>query len=143
MKKIYIILTAALLIGVCVLLTGFDNAGSDAEYLLEQRTNLFKLLQYGELTQKAAQKQLYEIETGQQLEADLGYVENFSDTEICRVEDMYIKELERTVSKSGYEVYSAVIDWRFEKGLYESISYTVVIKKTGENYKIAGISVRQ
>ena len=34
MKKIYIILTAALLIGVCVLLTGFDNARNDAEYLL-------------------------------------------------------------------------------------------------------------
>ena len=56
---------------------------------------------------------------------------------------MYIKKLERTVSKSGYEVYSAVIDWRFEKGLYESIRYTVVIKKTGEKCKIAGISVRQ
>ena len=143
MKKIYIILTAVLLIGVCVLFTGFKNAGNDAEYLLEQRTNLFKLLQYGEFTQNAAKKQLYEIETGQQLEADIGYVESFSNTEICRVEEMYIKKLERTVSKSGYEVYSAVIDWRFEKGLHESIRYTVVIKKTGEKCKIAGISVRQ
>ena len=70
-------------------------------------------------------------------------MESFSNTEICRVEEMYIKKLERTVSKSGYEVYSAVIDWRFEKGLYESIRYTVVIKKTGEKCKIAGISVRQ
>ena len=143
MKKIYIILTAVLLIGVCVLFTGFNNAGSDAEYLLKQRTNLFKLLQYGELTQNTAIKRLYEIETGQQLEADIGYVENFSNTEICRVEDMYIKKLERTVCKSGYEVYSAVIDWRFEKGLYESIGYTIVIKKTDEKCKIAGISVQQ
>lgn len=143
MKKIYIILTAVLLIGVCVLFTGFKNAGNDAEYLLEQRTNLFKLLQYGEFTQNAAKKQLYEIETGQQLEADIGYVENFSNTEICRVEEMYIKKLERTVSKSGYEVYSAVIDWRFEKGLYESIGYTIVIKKIDEKCKIAGISVQQ
>ena len=143
MKKIYIILTAVLLIGVCVLFTGFKNAGNDAEYLLEQRTNLFKLLQYGEFTQNAAKKQLYEIETGQQLEADIGYVESFSNTEICRVEDMYIKKLERTVCKSGYEVYSAAIDWRFEKGLYESIGYTIVIKKTDEKCKIAGISVQQ
>lgn len=143
MKKRYVVLTAALLIGVCVLFTGFDNGRNDAEYLLMQRTGIFKFLQYGELTQKAAINKLYEIETGQQLEADVGYVEHFNNTEICRIEDMYIKKLERTVSKSGYEVYSAVIDWRFEKGLYESISYTVVIKKTGEKYKLAGISVRQ
>ena len=142
MKKRYFVLTVVILIDACILLTGFNNAGSDAEYLLEQRTNLFKLLQYGELTQNTAIKRLYEIETGQ-LEADIGYVESFSNTEICRVEEMYIKKLERTVSKSGYEVYSAVIDWRFEKGLHESIRYTVVIKKTGEKCKIAGISVRQ
>ena len=143
MKKRYLVLTVVILIDACILLTGFNNAGSDAEYLLEQRTNLFKLLQYGELTQNTAIKRLYEIETGQQLEADIGYVESFSNTEICRVEDMYIKKLERTVCKSGYEVYSAVIDWRFEKGLYESIGYTIVIKKTDEKCKIAGISVRQ
>lgn len=143
MKKRYVVLTAALLIGICVMFTGFDNGRKDAEYLLMQRTGIFKFLQYGELTQKAAMNKLYKIETGQQLEADLGYVERFNNTEICRIEDMYIKELERTASKSGYEVYRAVIDWRFEKGLYESIIYTVIIKKTGEKYKLAGISVQQ
>ena len=44
MKKRYLVLTVVILIDACILLTGFNNAGSDAEYLLEQRTNLFKLL---------------------------------------------------------------------------------------------------
>ncbi len=142
MKKRYVMAAAVLLLCAFLVLTGFDNAGGDAKYLLSQRTGVFKLLQYGELTQEAAREKLYEIETGKQLEADLEYIDSFSNTEICRIKDMYIKSIERTSAKSGYEVYSAVIDWRFENGIYESISYVVVIKKTGHTDKIARITVQ-
>ena len=131
MKKRYLVLIVVILIDACILLTGFNNAGSDAEYLLEQRTNLFKLLQYGELTQNTAIKRLYEIETGQQLEADIGYVESLSNTEICRVEEMYIKKLERTVSKSGYEVYSAV-----KKGCMRASDTQWLSKKQVKNVRL-------
>ncbi len=143
MKKRYVITAAVLLLCAFLVLTGFDNDGGDAKYLLTQRTGVFKLLQYGELTQEAAREKLYELETGRQLEADLEYIDSFSSTEICRIKDMYIKTLERTSAKSGYEVYSTVIDWRFENGIYESISYVVVIKKTGQTDKIARIAVQQ
>ena len=140
MKKRYIILVWALMMCACIMLTGFSESGDNAAALLKARTGIFKLLQYGELTQEAARKQLYEIETGQQLEADLQYVDRFCDTEICRVESLYIKKLERTAKKSGYEVYQATVDWQFEEGIYESIDYSVILKKTGKNYKIARIS---
>lgn len=141
MKKRYIILIWALMICACAVLTGFSEAEGSAAGLLKARTDIFKLLQYGELTQETAKKQLYEIETGQQLEADLEYVDRFCNTEICRVDSLYIKTLERTASKSGYEVYQATVDWQFENGIYESIDYSVILKKIGKNYKIARISV--
>lgn len=142
MKKRYVVVAAVLLLCAFLMLTGFDNDSGDIKYLLAQRTGIFKLLQYGELTPEAAREKLYETETGKQLEADLEYIDSFSNTEICRIKDMYIKSIERTSAKSGYEVYSAVIDWRFENGIYESISYVVVIKKTGRTDKIASITVQ-
>lgn len=141
MKKRYIILIWALMICACAVLTGFSEAQESAAGLLKARTGIFKLLQYGELTQETAKKQLYEIETGQQLEADLEYVDRFCNTEICRVDSLYIKNIERTAGKSGYEVYQATVDWQFENGIYESIDYSIILKKIGKNYKIARISV--
>lgn len=143
MKKRYIVLIWAVMMCACIVLTGFTEAKEPAADLLKARTGIFKLLQYGELTQDTAKKQLYEIETGQQLEADLEYVDRFCNTEICRVDCLYIKNIERTARKSGYEVYQATVDWQFESGIYESIDYSIILKKIGKNYKIARISVLQ
>lgn len=143
MNKRYVLLLGTAIICTIAFFTGFDTGHNSADYLMKERTNILKKLQYGEFTQEKAKEQFYKIESGSQLKHDLEFIDNFNNTEICQIKDMYIQTMKQTSRKSGYEIYDAVIDWHFENGMYENIKYIIAIKKSGEDYKLVRISLQE